>query len=81
MINWPLVADVIIYVAVFTLVWFLAYTLGERSGKRHAVREIVSDLDETIDEWRRLLNNGDPVRAVELPGLVAIRRMLGELTQ
>lgn len=63
--------------SVTLLACVLFYRRGKHDGVKQALAQMASDLDETIAEWERRASAGDIARSLELPGLAALRRMLG----
>ena len=57
------------------------YTLGRRMGQREGeiktLDQLRKELDNTIVEWNTRATAGEVSRSMELPGLHAVRRMLG----
>jgi len=68
---------IVVFVAVFLAIVALV-ELGYRKGKRDAVQELRIELARTSDEWHRRADDGDLARALELPGISAVRVMLGD---
>lgn len=56
---------------------FLSYRAGERYGREQTLNHLRKDLDDTIAEWNTRATAGEVSRSMELPGLHAVRRMLG----
>lgn len=81
--NWLL--QVLISFVMSALMTYVAYRLAYRRGHRRGatlgriecLAELRADLDETITEWTKRGSEGEYSRVIELPGIQAVRNMLG----
>lgn len=71
----------ILIVVVAGVMSALSFAAGRRAGQREGqvktLDQLRTDLDTTIREWNERATAGELARSVELPGIHAVRKMLG----
>lgn len=56
---------------------FITYRAGVVHGREITLTQIRKELDVAVDQWDQATKAGDTLRGLELPGLLAVRRMFG----
>ncbi len=70
------VASFVFCVVAYPVVYRRGVRMGRALGHTAALVEMRDDLDKTVEEWRRRGDAGDTARVIELPGIMAVQRML-----